>query len=474
MVKTSAKPVPRTDRAATARERILVVDDEVELCRSLSVLLMREGYEAECAHSGKEALTRLSRRAFDLIICDLVMPDIGGIRLVSRLKREVPVIMITAHASVATARQAFKSGVCDYLAKPIEFDELRVIVRSVLDESGRESSDDDTRFVSDSNNDEFRQLLSEARRFAPTDMPILISGESGVGKERLADRIVRCSNRIDAPYLKINCAAIPAPLLESELFGHERGAFTGAAEQKLGKVERANGGTLLLDEIGDMPLDLQAKLLRFLEDFRFERLGSTKVLHSDLRIIACTNQVLGRRMADGAFRRDLFHRLNGVSLHIPPLRDRREDIAILFRCFLARFNRKYRKSIERVGSDLLDLIEVYPWPGNIRELRNVVERAVVICDGDTLHVAHLPPALTEPDDPRACRPRHDDRPAEVEAERSIHHDLERARQAFMRRMIVDALRSFDGSRSQTARSLGISRKTLYNWMRRLDIRNDFL
>ncbi len=474
MPNTYEENISETDHGTAGRARILVVDDEIELCRSLSVLLTREGYEAMCAHSGKEALARLSRQAFDLIICDLVMPDIGGIRLLSRLKQEIPVIMITAHASVATARQAFKLGVRDYISKPVEFGELRVVIRSVLDEKGREDADDDARFVSDSKNDEYRRLLSEAQRFASTDIPILISGESGVGKERLADYIVSSGDRADGPYLKINCAAIPATLLESELFGHERGAFTGAAEKKIGKVEKADGGTLLLDEIGDMPIELQAKLLRFLEDFRFERLGSTEALQSDLRVIACTNQLLEERMAEGTFRKDLFHRLNGVSLHIPPLRDRQEDIEILFRFFLARFNHKYHKSIADATRGLLDLVQTYAWPGNVRELRNVVERAVVMCDGETLRVEHLPPALVEQESRRADRPESGKRTESMEDEHSIHRDLEHAQEEFMRKIIVDALRAFDGNRSRTATSLGISRKTLYNWIRRLKIRNDFL
>jgi DNA-binding NtrC family response regulator len=461
--------VPRTRKG-----RILVIDDEVELCRSLAVLLSREGFDAECAHSGKEALERLSRGVFDLLICDLVMPDIGGIRLLSRLKQEIPVIMITAHASVATARQAFKLGVRDYITKPVEFDELRVIVRSVLDESGMDHAQSGDLFVADSGNNDFRRLVLEAKRFAATDMPMLISGESGVGKERLSDFVVQNSARSDAPYLKINCAAIPAALLESELFGHERGAFTGAAEKKIGKVEKAHGGTLLLDEVGDMPLDLQAKLLRFLEDFRFERLGSTESLQSDLRVIACTNQVLDSRMSDGLFRKDLFHRLNGVSLHIPALRERTEDIEMLFRFFLSKFNQKYQKSIDSLTPEVLDLIHAYPWPGNIRELRNVVERAVVICDEDTLESKHLPPALTERSDPYVGRSELPATSEHVGGDQTVHRDMERAQEEFMRKMIVDALRLFEGNRSKTAESLGISRKTLYNWIRRLDIRHDFL
>lgn len=455
--------------------RILIVDDETELCRSLSVLLKREGYRTECAHSGRDALSALSRQHFDLIICDLVMPDIGGIRLLTRLKQEIPVIMITAHASVDTARQAFKLGVHDYITKPVEFDELRVVVKSALDEKDRDDSNDLSKsFVSDTGNEHFRQLLTVAERFAPTDMPVLISGESGVGKERLADHIVRRSNRAEKPYLKINCAAIPTALLESELFGHERGAFTGAAEKKIGKVEMADGGTLLLDEIGDMPMELQAKLLRFFQDFRFERLGSTETIESDLRIIACTNQNLKKKMETGLFRDDLYHRLNGITLHIPPLRNRREDTDLLFDYFVSEFRKKYDKTIENVDQAVRKLVGTYSWPGNIRELRNVVERAVVMCDDLVLKTEDLPPALTEQAAEAVPYETTEQDVDSSEREQSLQKDMEQAHEQFMRNIIVEALKQHGGNRSRTASSLGISRKTLYNWIRRLRIRNEFL
>ena len=450
------------------KARILVIDDETEMCETLSEILTQEGYEVSTALSGEKALRLLQSEFFDLILCDIFMPDLGGFALLSRIPAGTPVVMMTAFASVETARKAFKVGVRDYLVKPFKTSELLLILKQTICEhqTGKDRGTRSKDFLTQ--NDRLRRLLNEAAKFASTDVPILIEGESGVGKELLANFIQANSGRAEAPYLKINCAAIPESLLESELFGHEKGAFTGAFEKKIGIFEYSDGGTLLLDEIGDMPLYLQAKILRVLQEFKFMRLGGKVEMSSNVRIIASTNRNLSELLANGEFREDLFHRINGVRFQIPPLRDRPEDVQFLSDFFAKKFSDKYELPFRGIAELAVQALLGYRWPGNIRELRHVMERAVILADGARIDMNHLPEVLHYD---TAYESQSDLEEDKVEFELL---SLEKRKANHLRDLIVTTLKAADGNRSEAAERLNVSRKTLYNWMKRLEIHSDFI
>ncbi len=449
--------------STTYSPRILIIDDEKEMCLTLKELLELEGYTVATAESGLQGLQLARKFSFNLIICDIFMPDLGGFSLLSQLPPQIPVVMMTAFASVETARKAFKRGVRDYLVKPFKTSELLLIIKQTISESlsEKQGSGHTAKFIT--KNYQMQKILDEALRFAPTDVPILIEGESGVGKELLASFIHLASQRKNSPYLKMNCAAIPDSLLESELFGYEKGAFTGANEEKAGTFEAANTGTLLLDEIGDMPLFLQAKILRVLQEFRFSRIGSSKEITTDVRIIASTNRNLKELIQAGEFREDLFHRINGVRFVVPALRDRPEDISYMVDVFGRMFSEKYSINYRGIETEALECLLTYRWPGNIRELKHVMERAVILGNGSEIYPNHLP-------DNVRCYQDEMDGP---EADNGPFATMEKFKQEHLRELIVETLRVAKGNRSEAADRLGISRKTLYNWMRRLEIKNDF-
>ncbi len=441
--------------------RILVVDDEEKMCSSLKELFEKESCKVDIAFSAKEAFLRLQEKTYNLIICDIRMPDMGGIALLSKIGTETPVIMITAYASIETARKAFKLGARDYLTKPFRFDELLVMSRQFMRRTLSRESDGLSDVLLRTRHDGFREVCELAERFSTTDLPILITGESGVGKEVIADHIHELSRKNGA-FVKLNCAAIPETLLEGELFGYEKGAFTGAVSSKAGKIEEANGGTLFLDEIGDMPLVLQAKMLRFLQDFRVFRLGSNRSISIMTRILAASNQNLAELVQANRFRLDLYHRLSGAHLRIPPLRERIIDIEDLARFFLDRFNAKYNKSVASIDEGVLEIFRAYAWPGNIRELKYAIERAVVICDEPSLAVKHLPDSITGSHASSVARD-----------ESTRINELERYKDDYTRRLILDALRRTNGSKVEAARLLKVSRQTLYNKIKALGITYDF-
>lgn len=446
--------------------KLLVVDDEPEMCNSLKKLLEKKGYQVSVAFSGKEALEKMQIERFDLIICDIVMPEIGGLVFLSRIDPTIPVIMMTAYASIETARKAFRWGVRDYLVKPFKFEELLLIIEENLHRADAAVGSDEKHVYLKTKNPALRKTLEFVEKFAPTEMPILITGESGVGKEIIADYIVLHSLRKEKPYVKINCAAIPETLLESELFGYERGAFTGAFSRKIGKVEEADEGTLFLDEIGDMPLPLQAKLLRFLENYEYTRIGgSTRTLN--VRVISATNQNLEKCIERGEFRPDLYHRLNGVKINVPSLKDRSEDLEDLSYFFLNELQSRYRKNIQEIHPDVFALFKKYTWPGNIRELKNCLERAFIVCDGRIIQTEHLP------DNIRILESFKEKPFLEVSGLESITHQLHDAQARYLRDMIISALKTTGGNHSEAAEILRISRKTLYNWIKKLNIQYDF-
>jgi two-component system NtrC family response regulator len=442
--------------------RILVIDDEKGMCLSLKKLLEKEGLAVETACSAREGLQRIQRRAVDLILCDIVMPDMSGLLFLSELGGRVPVIMMTAYASVESARKAFKLGACDYLVKPFDLDELMVVVQQNLLRHSRYETYSPGDVCLHSRNTAFQSVLEMARKFSSTDMPILICGESGTGKEVIANCIFGISERSAGPFIKINCAAIPDTLLESELFGYEKGAFTGAVGTKIGKFEEAHQETLFFDEIGDISLSLQSKLLRVLQDFEFSHLGGRRTIQVDVRVIAASNKDLTDLIQKGRFRDDLYHRLNGVCLRLPPLRERREDIPELVRFFIDTFNRKYGKHISGLDPAVSEVFQSYRWPGNVRELRNCVERAMVICEDERVYPEHIPDSIANMNNGQPAATR-----------RHLSESMGAYRESYLRKVILDALRQTGGNRAEAAHLLTISRKTLYNWMKRFHIRHDF-
>jgi DNA-binding NtrC family response regulator len=381
---------------------ILVVDDQEPICQFVSKALTDSGYEVWTADSGRKALERLAEAPPDLILLDLKLGDIDGIDILKRAKemyKELPVIMMTAHGDVGSAVEAMKAGALDFVTKPLNLEQLQMLVERGLEsqkiwrELEHLRRKDRARFSVDlvrGASPAMQRVYQVAEQVAQSDTTsVLIEGESGTGKQLVASIIHEQSNRKDKPFLEINCAAIPRDLLESELFGHEKGAFTDARQQKQGLLELANGGTLFLDEVGEMTLPLQVKLLKVLETMSFRRVGGTKDVRVSVRIISATNQHLHEMVKEGTFREDLYYRLNVVAIHMPPLRDRREDVILLANHFLRHFSRTFHKNFETLSPEAERMLLAYPWPGNIRELKNVFERTVLLEEGPRVEAAHL-------------------------------------------------------------------------------------
>ncbi len=368
---------------------ILIVDDDeqmrVALCASIKYL----GFNAVSAKDAKEALKRLKSQDFDVIISDLKMPKIDGIEFLKKVKelKDIPFIMITAVGSVESAVEAMKLGAFDFILKPFSNDTLKKIInlaishRDTLAKNSKNSSQTSS-FIAESK--KMKEVLKVVNKVAKTDATILLIGDSGTGKEVVANYIIRNSNRSHKPFIAVNCAAIPDNLLENELFGHEKGSFSGATSQHKGKFEQACGGSLLLDEITEMPLALQAKLLRVLQENVVDRIGSKQPIPIDTRIICTTNRNIENEVREGRFREDLYYRINVFPIKIPPLRDRKEDIEPLVAYFLKKYTTLFNKTIIHVSDEALKILKGYNWPGNVRELENVVERAVVLCNSDTI------------------------------------------------------------------------------------------
>src|SRR5688500_244864 len=376
------------------KKQVLVVDDEPNLRKILAAQLSRDGYDVLVAEDGEQGLSLLRENHIDLVVTDLKMPKVDGMTLLREAVKEnpdLPVVMITAHGTVDTAVEALKLGAFDYLTKPFDKDEVRQIVAKALktkalsdvEASAASEGEKDVpgaRFGIIGESPGLTEVYSVLERVADSPTTVLVTGESGTGKELVARALHDSSSRRDKPFIKVNCAAIPKELIESELFGYERGAFTGAVASKPGRFELANGGTLFLDEIGEIPLEMQVKLLRALQESEFERVGGIKTIRVDVRLIAATNRDLKKLKAQGAFREDLFYRLNVVPIQLPALRERTMDIPHLVDHFLGKFNARLKKNVSGVEQDAVDLLAAYGWPGNIRELENVMERAVLFCD----------------------------------------------------------------------------------------------
>ena len=382
--------------------RILIVDDDAASRRLLDVRLRALGCDTIMAADGQEALATLRQEPPALMLLDLQMPRMGGIEVLRALRRDaldLPVIVITAHGSVEAAVEAMREGAYDFLPKPFDPHHLEIVVRKALEHRGLVQANRLLRDRLDARTSEIlgdslaiRQAIEVARKAAAAVSTVLLLGESGTGKEVFAHAIHRWSERREMPLVIVNCVALSEHLLESELFGHEKGAFTGAHQTKKGKFELAQGGTVFLDEIGDMPATLQAKLLRVLQDRTFERVGGTRPIKTDIRVIAATNRDLDQATKDGRFREDLFYRLNVVRITLPPLRDRMEDVPVLVGHLVTKYAAETKKVVRGVGVEALTRLQAHAWPGNVRELANVIERAVVLCNGDQIRVGRPCPS----------------------------------------------------------------------------------
>jgi DNA-binding NtrC family response regulator len=444
--------------------KILVVDDEKDICRVLEFLLSGEGYSVKTALSGEAAVEVLGKEDFDLVLTDLKMEKVDGIAVLEEARRLNPdtvVILMTAYASVESAVEAMKRGAADYIAKPFVNEEIRLTVRRALEQarlrsenlalkrelSQRRGRCKDLIFSSDSMHRVFELLDS----VIPTKSNVLLLGESGTGKGLIAETIHCNSPRNDKAFIAVNCSAIPETLLESELFGYRKGAFTGAVSDKKGLILMADGGTLFLDEIGDMPASLQAKLLKVLESGEVMPLGDTKPKHADIRLIAATNQDLENKIKAGAFREDLYYRINVIEVTIPPLRQRKEDIPLLADHFIRKFSIQNQKEIKGMSEEAMGAITRYPWPGNVRELANVIERAVIVCGGDMIQMKCLPAKL-------ASREAH-----------AAPNSLKELMGEHERNIILAAYETNNRNKEATADALGIDLATLYRKMKKLGI-----
>ena len=468
--------------------RIVLADDELNLRRVLGAILIRDGYEVLEARDGEEALGLIGP-GVAAVITDLRMPRMDGMALLRRITTDhsdLPVIMLTAHGSVDSAVEAVKLGAFDYIEKPFEQSQIRQIVDKAVRTHARAQESprlapraDEARFGLVGRSQMLEQLFSVIEKVADTPSTVLISGESGTGKELVARALHEHSARRDGPFIRINCAAIPKTLIESELFGYDKGAFTGAVSQKPGRFELADKGTLFLDEIGEIPSEMQVKLLRVLQESEFERVGGIKTIKVDVRLVAATNRELAREVQAGSFREDLFYRLNVVPIHLPPLRERKEDIPLLVEHFLSRFNERLKKRIESVSPEALDRLTGHAWPGNIRELENVLERSILFAEGPILRAADLPPELGGTDGaapaatPIAGTPAIPPVPGEDEAagEGSLKDLVKRETERVERELIRQALDETNGNVTQAARRLKISRKSLQTKMKELRLRD---
>ena len=452
-------------------KRILVVDDEENLRRVTQLKLQQVGYEAMTASDGAQALEVLSKHPQDLVLTDLKMPGMSGIELLQKIKEEyleVVVIVVTAYGTIESAVEAMRLGAYDYIIKPVNADALKLIVSRALEHHRLQEevknlrSAIDRKFGFESIIGKSKNLLStldNASRAAQADSTVLVRGETGTGKELLAKAIHFNSPRRDRPFIVINCGAIPKELLESELFGHTKGSFTGALANKQGKIEMADQGSLFLDEIGEMPLDLQVKLLRLIQEREIERIGAAAPTKVNVRIIAATHRNLQAMVEDGTFREDLYYRLNVIPLTIPPLRERPDDIPELVAIFFERFKTRFNRTGLRLPPVVLSYFSAHRWPGNVRELENVMERLVVLCPGNEVTVTDLPDFLVR------------ERPA-MEAIQLELPPQGISIEAVERELVLRALQRFNWNQTKAAEFLDISRKMLIYRMEKFNLRKD--
>ena len=444
---------------------ILIVEDEPKMLRLLELNLADDGYTTRTAGTAENGLKILASDKIDLVLSDVKLPGMNGLEFLQAVKRAnaaVPVVMMTAYGTVETAVEAMKDGASDFVLKPFSIEEIKLIVRKELEvrrlhEENRQLREAlGQRYQFDNivaNSHRMQEVLATVEQVAPTNATVLLGGESGVGKDMIARAIHQHSRRVNGPFIKINCTAIPENLLESELFGFEKGAFTGAVAAKPGKFELADKGTIFLDEIGDMPGTLQVKLLRVLQEREFERLGGTRTIKVDVRVVAATNQDLRAALEQGTFREDLYYRLNVVPISIPPLREHKEDIPYLVDHFIARFAESSGKNIKGIAPEGLKLLVDFHWPGNVRELENIIERAVVMASGTRIETGDIRLDV-------ATRGGNAAAPAVGENSATMFLPGGMTLEQFEDKLIRDALQRAGGNKSQAARLLGLSRNAL--------------
>jgi two-component system nitrogen regulation response regulator NtrX len=446
-----------------SKPRILIVDDEAGIRESLSSILADEGYAVEAVPSAEAALERAAADDLEVILLDVWLPGIDGLEALTRLQslpRPPAVIMISGHGTIETAVRATKLGAFDFIEKPLSLQKITVLVRNAVqqrrlqDENQVLRSELRHRYQVIGDSVPMKALRQQIAVTAPTNGRVLIYGESGVGKELVARALHAASLRSKGPFVEVNCAAIPEDLIESELFGHLKGSFSAASEDKIGKFEKANGGTLFLDEIGDMSLRTQSKVLRVLEEQRFEPVGSSQAIAVDVRVLAATNKNLENEISRGTFRQDLFYRLNVIPFFVPPLRERLRDIPTLANHFLNEFSVAYGKKIRELSEPAMDVLLRYPWPGNVRELRNLIERLVIVCPQARIEPHHLPPELFR---------------GAAESPHQPYNTLHEARSAYEREFILRKLQEHRWNMTQTASALGLERSHLYRKMKALGI-----
>ena len=444
-------------------EKILIADDEPSNRKILQQELVHKGFVVDTACGGMEALAKIESAPPDLVLLDYMMPDLSGLEVLKALRKrgnDTPVIMITAYGSVERAVEVMKAGAYDFITRPFDPDHIELVVRKAIE---RQTLKREVEVLSEENRDRYYLIVGEspkmklavemARKAAASSSTVLLLGESGTGKELFARFIHNQSDRANRPFIAINSVGLSKELLESDLFGHEQGAFTGAHKMKKGKIEIANGGTIFFDEIGDISREMQAKLLRFLQEREFERVGGVMPISVDVRVIAATNRDLGAAVKSGAFRDDLYHRLNVVAITPPPLRERKQDIPMLAEYFLRKFSVAARRSVTTISDEARDRLMAYDWPGNVRELANAIEHAVVLGSGTAIEAADLPSQLGR------------DSALLVSADLSYRDGVNAAR----KEMVVKALSKTNGNRAAAARLLGLETKYFLRLMKSLRI-----
>jgi len=467
--------MPEQFKQSTYRGMVVVIDDEEDMCKVLTKILNMEGYHVTSFTNPNLALNYIAKYQPDVVLTDIRMPELSGMDVLKAVKEQFPhmaVIIMTAYASIEGAIQAMKEGAFHYVTKPFHTEELVANIEKAIEvqEITRETvifaeqikrAHADVQLIGESSAmKEIKQILE---KIAPTDSSVLINGESGTGKEMAAKFIHKASFRRNGRFVPIDCACIPENLLESELFGYERGAFTGASQMKLGLIELAHGGTLFLDEVGEMPLQLQAKLLRVLQDHKIQRIGGLKQIHVDIRLLAATNRDLNSDIEEGRFRSDLFYRLNVINIRMPALRERPEDIPLLVNYFIARHGPRLHKPNVGITPAAMELLNRYYWPGNVREMENVIERILVLLDGDMIEPEDIPADIRNGMALRVV-------PLPAAPQKAIPVDYKEARGQFETDYLRELLERTGGSVSEAARISGVSRRNLYEKLERLGIR----
>jgi DNA-binding NtrC family response regulator len=447
------------------KEKILIVDDQVSFCNHIQTVLQMEGYQADVAHNAGQALVALSSQSFDILLTDMKLPGMDGLKLLEKARKNDPdlsCIIMTAYGSISSAVASIKHGATDYLQKPFEPESLLMVIQKTVRERQMLQEIRDLRREVDKKysfgniigkNYKMQAIYELIKKVSNTDARVFITGETGVGKELVAKAIHFNSPRKKRPFVSINCGALAETLLETELFGHERGAFTGAIRRKEGKFEYARGGTVFLDEVGDISTGMQVKLLRVLQERKLERVGANQPIDVDVRIISATNQDIKKEIKAGQFRIDLFYRLNVVHIHIPPLRERIEDIPLLVNHFIRIFNQNFNKKIQKITTEVLGQLMKHTWPGNVRELENVLERAFVTTEGDTIETIILPHDIQHNETSNALPV------ADIEIPFKVARSM--VEKQFEKTYILAALKRYQGNVSRAAKATGINPRTLW-------------